>query len=62
MLSRWLSVALLWVLSLAVAGVYGQNENDFENDPNTKRVAVSLLWAITRAICAWIVTDLCSVV
>ena len=46
MLSRWLSVALLWVLSLSVAGVYGQNENDFENDPNTKRVAVSLLCSI----------------
>lgn len=42
MLSRWLSLALVWVLSLAVAGVYGQAENDFENDPDTKRVAVSL--------------------
>ena len=46
MLSRWLSVALLWVLSLAVAGVYGQHENDFENDPNTKRVAVSLFCCV----------------
>jgi small basic protein len=42
MLSQLVPLALLWALSLVVAGVRAQSENDFENSPAIKKVSVSI--------------------